>query len=153
MVLQCLSPSIFYDQGTYRSLEAKAVLRLIYAIAYAQVPPTLFTKQAATVEKTITTFGRSDISPASLQALDGLAILLFTPTYDLIFGPLATCIAGKLSGISIFNLMFAAIVETKRLKTAHEYQELFYDQVANELRSMGLPLSVGVGWGTFLAVF
>jgi len=186
--------------------EAKAVLRLVpiwattlvYGIVFAQVF-TFFTKQGSSMSRTI--FPGFDIPPASLQSINGIAILLFSPVYDRIFVPLARVITGKPSGItmlqrigtgifiSIFTVVFAAFVEMKRLKIAQEYglvddpnatvpmsiwwlvpqyflfgvsevftmvglQEFFYDQVPNELRSMGLALYLSiVGVGSFLSGF
>ncbi|XP_027354843.1 protein NRT1/ PTR FAMILY 5.10-like isoform X2 [Abrus precatorius] len=184
--------------------EAKAVLRLVpiwatnlvYAIVFAQVP-TFFTKQGSTMERTV--FPGFDIPAASLQTLNTLAIVLFSPIYDRLFVPLARSITGKPSGItmlqrigtgifiSIFTVVFAALAEMKRLKTAQEsgvadepnatvpmsiwwlipqyflfgvsevftmvgLQEFFYDQVPNELRSMGLALYLCIfGVGSFLS--
>lgn len=186
--------------------EAKAVLRLvpiwsttlIYAIVFAQVP-TFFTKQGVTLERTL--LPGFDIPPASLQTLTTAAIVLFSPIYDRLFVPAARAITGKPSGItmlqrigtgiflSVFTVVFAAFVETKRLKTAQEYgvvdepnatvpmsiwwlvpqymlfgisevftmvglQEFFYDQVPNELRSMGLALYLSIfGVGSFISGF
>ncbi|KAK2433229.1 Major facilitator superfamily protein [Trifolium repens] len=186
--------------------EAKAVLRLIpiwgttlvYGIVFAQVF-TFFTKQGNSMERTI--FPGFDIPPASLQTINGLAIVIFSPIYDRIFVPVTRSITGKPSGItmlqrigtgiflSIFTVVVAALVEIKRLKKAQEYglvddpnaivpmsiwwlvpqyflfgisevftmvglQEFFYDQVPNELRSMGLALYLSiVGVGSFLSGF
>ncbi|CAK8575311.1 unnamed protein product [Lathyrus sativus] len=186
--------------------EAKALLRLVpiwtsclvYGIIFAQVF-TFFTKQGKSMERTI--FPGFDIPPASLQSINGIAIILFSPIYDRIFVPTARAITGKPSGItmlqrigtgifiSIFTMVIAVFVEIKRLKTAKEYglvddpnaivpmsiwwlvpqyflfgvsevftmvglQEFFYDQVPNELRSMGLALYLSiVGVGSFLSGF
>lgn len=186
--------------------EAKAVLRLVpiwattlvYAVVFAQVP-TFFTKQGITMERTI--FPGFDIPAASLQTLVTVAIVLFSPIYDRLFVPMARAITGKPSGItmlqrigtgisiSIFTIVFAALVEMKRLKTAQEsgvvdepnatvpmsiwwlipqyflfgvsevftmvgLQEFFYDQVPNELRSMGLALYLSIfGVGSFISGF
>ncbi|XP_058768246.1 protein NRT1/ PTR FAMILY 5.10-like [Vicia villosa] len=186
--------------------EAKAILRLVpiwttclvYGIVFAQVF-TFFTKQGRSMERTI--FPGFDIPPASCQSINGIAIILFSPIYDRIFVPIARAITGKPSGItmlqrigtgifiSMFTMVVAAFVETKRLKTAQEYglvddanatvpmsiwwlipqyflfgisevftmvglQEFFYDQVPNELRSMGLALYLSiVGVGSFLSGF
>ncbi|TKY68056.1 NRT1/ PTR FAMILY 5.10 [Spatholobus suberectus] len=186
--------------------EAKAVLRLVpiwastlvYSIVFAQVP-TFFTKQGMTMERTI--FPGFDIPAASLQTLVTLGIVLFSPIYDRVFVPIARAITGKPSGItmlqrigtgifiSIFTIVFAALVEMKRLKTAQEsggvdepnatvpmsirwlipqyflfgvsevftmvgLQEFFYDQVPNELRSMGLALYLSIfGVGSFISGF
>ncbi|KAK7341035.1 hypothetical protein VNO80_23959 [Phaseolus coccineus] len=186
--------------------EAKAVLRLvpiwastlIYAVVFAQVP-TFFTKQGATLERTI--LPGIDIPAASLQTLTTAAIVLFSPIYDRLFVPMARAITGKPSGItmlqrigtgiliSVVTIVFAALVETKRLKIAREsgvvdeadatvpmsiwwlipqyllfgisevftmvgLQEFFYDQVPNELRSMGLALYLSIfGVGSFISGF
>ncbi|BAT91388.1 hypothetical protein LR48_Vigan08g215500 [Vigna angularis] len=186
--------------------EAKAVLRLvpiwsttlIYAVVFAQVP-TFFTKQGVTLERTL--LPGFDIPPASLQTLTTAAIVLFSPIYDRLFVPAARAITGKPSGItmlqrigtgiflSVITVVFAALVETKRLKTAQEsgvvdepnatvpmsiwwlipqymffgisevftmvgLQEFFYDQVPNELRSMGLALYLSIfGVGSFISGF
>ncbi|CAL5212099.1 unnamed protein product [Lathyrus oleraceus] len=186
--------------------EAKAILRLVpiwatslvYGIVFAQVF-TFFTKQGKSMERTI--FPGFDIPPASLQTINSLAVVLFSPVYDRIFVPIARAITGKPSGItmlqrigtgifiSIFIVVFAAFIEIKRLNIAQEYglvedpnatvpmsiwwlipqyflfgvsevftmvglQEFFYDQVPNELRSMGLALYLSiVGVGSFLSGF
>ncbi|XP_058728861.1 protein NRT1/ PTR FAMILY 5.10-like [Vicia villosa] len=186
--------------------EAKAILRLVpiwaaslvYGIIFAQVS-TFFTKQGSSMERTISPGFL--IPPASLQSINGVAIILFSPIYDRMFVPIARAITGKPSGItmlqrigtgifiSIFTMIIAVFVETKRLKTAQEYglvedpnatvpmsiwwlvpqyflfgvsevftivglQEFFYDQVPNELRSMGLALYLSiVGVGSFLSGF
>jgi peptide/histidine transporter 3/4 len=118
--------------------EAKAVLRLfpiwatslVYAIVYAQCT-TFFTKQGATMDRKI--FPGFDIPAASLQSLIGLAIVLTIPIYDRLFVPLARAFTRKPSGItmlqrigigmflSIIDMVVAALVEIKRLKTAQEY--------------------------------
>ncbi|CAL5212097.1 unnamed protein product [Lathyrus oleraceus] len=186
--------------------EAKAMLRLVpiwttslvYGIVFAQVF-TFFTKQGKSMKRTI--FPGFDIPPASLQSINGIAIILFNPIYDRIFVPAARAITGKPSGItmlqrigtgiflSIFTMLIAVFVENKRLRIAQEYgliddpnatvpmslwwlipqysllgvsevftmvglQEFFYDQVPNELRSMGLALYLSiVGVGSFLSGF
>ncbi|CAJ1978246.1 unnamed protein product [Sphenostylis stenocarpa] len=186
--------------------EAKAVLRLVpiwattlvYAVVFAQVP-TFFTKQGVTLDRTI--LPGFDIPAASLQTLMTLAIVLFSPIYDRLFVPVARSITGKPSGItmlqrigtgifiSIVTVVTAAVIETKRLKTAQEsgvvdepnatvpmsiwwlipqymlfgvsevftmvgLQEFFYDQVPNELRSMGLALYLSIfGVGNFISSF
>ncbi|CAJ1978245.1 unnamed protein product [Sphenostylis stenocarpa] len=186
--------------------EAKAVLRLVpiwattlvYAVVFAQVP-TFFTKQGVTLDRTI--LPGFDIPAASLQSLENVAVVLFSPIYDRLFVPMARGITGKRSGISmlqrigtgifisIVTVVFAAVIETKRLKTAQEsgvvdepnatvpmsiwwlipqymlfgvsevftmvgLQEFFYDQVPNELRSMGLALYLSIfGVGNFISSF
>ncbi|XP_048332041.2 protein NRT1/ PTR FAMILY 5.10 isoform X2 [Ziziphus jujuba] len=186
--------------------EAKAVLRLvpiwgtclIYGIVLGQCS-TFFVKQAATMKRTV--MAGFDIPAASIQSFDSLAIVLFIPIYDGILVPMARSYTGKPSGIttlqrigtgivlSVLSMALAAVVETKRLKTAQEYglvdkpnmtvpmsvwwlapaylllgvadvftmvglQEFFYDQVPNELRSIGLALYLSIfGVGSFLSGF
>ncbi|XP_028807739.1 protein NRT1/ PTR FAMILY 5.10, partial [Neltuma alba] len=186
--------------------EAKAILRLvpiwatslIFGIVFAQVP-TFFTKQGATMYRTISS--GFDIPAASLQSLIYLGIVILSPIYDRIFVPIAKSITKNPSGItmlqrigtgifiSIITVIVAAAVEAKRLNTAEEYglvdepnetvpmsvswlipqyllfgiaevftmvglQEFFYDQVPNELRSMGLALYLSIfGVGSFLRSF
>ncbi|KAJ8769857.1 hypothetical protein K2173_008939 [Erythroxylum novogranatense] len=118
--------------------EAKAVLRLVpiwvtclvYAIVFAQ-SATFFTKQGVTMDRSISQ-GFS-IPPASLQSFISLAIVLFIPIYDRIFVPIARWFTGKPCGITMLqrigtgiflsavSMIIAALVETKRLKTAQEY--------------------------------
>ncbi|CAJ2655344.1 unnamed protein product [Trifolium pratense] len=118
--------------------EAKVLLRLVpiwattlvYGIVFAQVF-TFFTKQGSSMEKTI--FPGFDIPPASLQMINGVAVVLIVPIYDRIFVPIARAITGNPFGItllqrigtgiflSIFIVVFAAFVEIKRLKIAQEY--------------------------------
>ncbi|KAI9083042.1 hypothetical protein K1719_034946 [Acacia pycnantha] len=186
--------------------DAKAMLRLIpiwstslfFGIVFAQVP-TFFTKQGATMNRTIS--AGFDIPAASLQSLVYLGIIIFSPIYDRVFVPIAKSITKTPSGItmlqrigtgifvSIITVVVAALVEAKRLKTAQDYglidepnatvpmsvswlipqyflfgiaevftmvglQEFFYDQVPNELRSLGLALySLIFGVGSFLSSF
>ncbi|MED6111553.1 hypothetical protein PIB30_053319 [Stylosanthes scabra] len=186
--------------------EAKAVLRLFpiwattlpFAVVYAQAA-TFFTKQGFTLDRNI--FPGFDIPPAALQTLITLAIVVISPIYDRIFVPIARAVTGQHSGIttlqrigigifiSIFTVIFAALVEIKRLQTAQEFglvdepdatipmsmwwlipqyfllgtaqvfamvglQEFFYDQVPDELRSMGLALYLSIfGVGSFLSGF
>ncbi|KAL5558426.1 hypothetical protein UlMin_034637 [Ulmus minor] len=118
--------------------EAKAVLQLIptwttcliYAIVFAQCP-TFFTKQGATMERTIVPGFK--IAPASLQSFVSFGILLFVPIYDRLVVPIARAFTGRPSGLtmlqrigtglflSVLSMVIAALVETKRLKTVEEY--------------------------------
>ncbi|XP_048332242.2 protein NRT1/ PTR FAMILY 5.10 isoform X3 [Ziziphus jujuba] len=198
------------DGKTYCSVaeveEAKAVLRLVpiwgtclaYAIVFAQ-SSTFFTKQGATMKRTIVP--GFEIPAASLQSFLSLAIVLFVPIYDRFLVPVARVFTRKPSGItmlqrigtgmvlSALSMVVSAVVETKRLKIAQEYdlvdrpsvtvpisvwwllpqyvmfgiadvftmvglQEFFYDQVPNELRSIGLALYLSIfGAGSFLSSF
>ncbi|XP_057793626.1 protein NRT1/ PTR FAMILY 5.10-like isoform X2 [Salvia miltiorrhiza] len=101
-----------------------------YAIVYAQ-PLTLFTKQAATMDRRI---GPSfEIPAASFIICIALSDMLFVSIYDRVFVPIASSITKKPSGISIFqrigvgqllsllSIVFAAVVETRRLRTAREH--------------------------------
>ncbi|MFS7910638.1 putative proton-dependent oligopeptide transporter family, MFS transporter superfamily [Helianthus anomalus] len=121
--------------------EAKAILRLIpiwisclgYGIVFAQTS-TFFTKQGATMDRSIgSTF---EIPPATLQCFIGLSVIILIPIYDTILVPLTRAITNKPSGItmlqrigtgifiSTISMGVAAIVETKRLKVAREYELL-----------------------------
>ncbi|GKB86266.1 proton-dependent oligopeptide transporter family protein [Tanacetum coccineum] len=149
--------------------ETKVVLRLVpiwtsllgFAIVFAQTS-TLYTKQAATLDRAIT------------NKLSGITMLQRIGT-GIVF--------------SILLMVVAAVVETKRLKTAHEYglvddpsamipmkvwwllpqcllagagdmftivgmQEFFYEEMPNDLKSIGLALYLSVlGIGSFLSSF
>ncbi|KFK44349.1 hypothetical protein AALP_AA1G246100 [Arabis alpina] len=118
--------------------EAKSVLRLapiwltclVYAVVFAQ-SPTFFTKQGATMERSITP--NYKISPATLQSFISLSIVIFIPVYDRILIPIARSFTHKPSGITMLQrigtgifisflaMVIAALVEMKRLKTATDY--------------------------------
>ncbi|RVW58590.1 Protein NRT1/ PTR family 5.10 [Vitis vinifera] len=205
-----LAPGSSKEDGKVCSVsdveEAKSVLRLfpiwasclVFAILIAQ-PPTFFTKQGVTMDRS---FGSGfKVPAASLQCFISFSILLFVPIYDRILVPIARVLTRKPSGItmlqrigtgmflSIIAMVFAALVEVQRLKTAEQYglvdmpnatipmavwwlipqyvifgvaqvftmvglQEFFYDEVPNELRSVGLSLYLSIfGVGSFLSSF
>ena len=205
-----LAPDSSKEDGKVCSVsdveEAKSVLRLfpiwasclVFAILIAQ-PPTFFTKQGVTMDRS---FGSGfKVPAASLQCFISFSILLFVPIYDRILVPIARVLTRKPSGItmlqrigtgmflSIIAMVFAALVEVQRLKTAEQYglvdmpnatipmavwwlipqyvifgvaqvftmvglQEFFYDEVPNELRSVGLSLYLSIfGVGSFLSSF
>ncbi|XP_019095144.1 PREDICTED: protein NRT1/ PTR FAMILY 5.10-like isoform X2 [Camelina sativa] len=118
--------------------EAKSVLRLapiwftclVYAVVFAQ-SPTFFTKQGATMERSITPSYK--ISPATLQSFISLSIVIFIPIYDRVLIPIARSFTHKPGGITMLQrigtglflsflaMVIAALVEMKRLKTAAEY--------------------------------
>ncbi|KAK6131129.1 hypothetical protein DH2020_035128 [Rehmannia glutinosa] len=94
-------------------------------------PSTLFTKQGITMDRSIgSTF---DVPAASLQYIIGVTIILFIPTYDRVFVPLARIITGTPTGITklqrigtglflcTLSIITAALVERKRLKVALSY--------------------------------
>ncbi|XP_024021074.1 protein NRT1/ PTR FAMILY 5.10 [Morus notabilis] len=134
--------------------EAKAVLRLVpiwvtclvYGIVGAQCP-TFFTKQGATMERTIVP--GFDIPPASLQSFESLAILVSIPIYDRAIVPIARAFTGKPSGItmlqrigtgmflSVISMVIAALVEIKRLQTTQEY---------DLVDTPGVTVPMSVGW-------
>ncbi|GMN29307.1 hypothetical protein TIFTF001_051717 [Ficus carica] len=74
-----------------------------------------------------------EIPPASLQSVISLAVLVFLPIYDRVIVPFARAFTGKPSGITmlqrvgtgmflaVLSMVFAALVEIKRLQTAREY--------------------------------
>ncbi|XP_039132873.1 protein NRT1/ PTR FAMILY 5.10-like [Dioscorea cayenensis subsp. rotundata] len=118
--------------------EAKGVIRLfsiwtaclIYAIVFAQ-SMTFFTKQASTLDRRI---GSSFVIPsASLQSIGTVSIVAFIPIYDHILVPAIQKLTGLQSGITMLQrigigmaisateMVVAALVEMKRIKTAREY--------------------------------
>ncbi|CDP10710.1 unnamed protein product [Coffea canephora] len=120
-----------------KAKEPRNVLRLLpvwitcltYTIAYAQ-SSTLFLKQATTLDKSI---GPSfDIPAATLKTFIPITIVLCIPIYDRIFIPIARRITGNPTGIttlqrigpgmaiSVINMVVAALVEMRRLKTAQD---------------------------------
>ena len=137
-----LAPDGLYEDGIICGMEeveeAKAVLRLVpiwgtclvYGIVDGQ-GATFYTKQGATMERTIAP--GFDIPPASLQSVISLAVLVFLPIYDRVIVPFARVFTGKPSGITmlqrvgsgmflaVLSMVFAALVEIKRLQTAREY--------------------------------
>ncbi|KAJ0256359.1 Protein NRT1/ PTR FAMILY 5.14 [Hirschfeldia incana] len=118
--------------------DATALVRLIpvwlttlgYALPYAQYM-TFFTKQGATLERTI--FPGVKIPSASLQVIIGIAIVLFVPIYDRVLVPVARSITKDPCGITplkrigtgmilaTLTMVVAALVESKRIQTAKEY--------------------------------
>ncbi|CAI9114965.1 OLC1v1015795C1 [Oldenlandia corymbosa var. corymbosa] len=193
-------------QNHKKNLETKKALGLLpiwcttvmYTLAWAQAP-TLFTKQANTVDRSI---GQSfEIPSASLRIFIPLTTMCFTPIYDRVFVAIGRKITGNPTGItefqrikmgmtiSIVDMVVAALIEKKRLEIARDHslvdipnamvpmsfwwlvpqnvlcsfayvftfvgmQKFFYDQVPDELRSIGLSLSFGaLGAGNFLSSF
>ncbi|KAK4483884.1 hypothetical protein RD792_011093 [Penstemon davidsonii] len=138
-----IAPDGSIEDGKYCSIvdveDAKSVLRLVpiwftalgYSVVYAQ-PSTLFTKQATTMDRYfISSF---EIPAASLQQyFITLSLIIFIPLYERVFVPIARAITKKPSGISmlqrigvglflsLISIVFAAVVERKRLATAIEY--------------------------------
>ncbi|CAE5958258.1 unnamed protein product [Arabidopsis arenosa] len=118
--------------------DAKALVRLIpiwitsvvSTIPYAQYI-TFFTKQGVTVNRRI--LPGVEIPAASLLSFIGVSILISVPIYERVFLPIARMITKKPFGItmlqrigagmvlSVFNMMLAALVETKRLNIAREH--------------------------------
>lgn len=132
--------------------EAKSVLRLapiwltclVYAVVFAQ-SPTFFTKQGATMERSITPSYK--ISPATLQSFISLSIVIFIPVYDRVLIPIARSFTHKPGGITMLQrigtgiflsflaMVIAALVEMKRLKTAADYGLI-------DLPEVTVPMSV-----------
>ncbi|RWV87494.1 hypothetical protein GW17_00050501, partial [Ensete ventricosum] len=118
--------------------EAKSLLRLfptwatclIYAAVINQ-PSTLFTKQASILDRSISKNFR--VPPAALLTLTGAFAAAFIPIYDRLLVPAARRFTGRPSGItmlqrigvgmviSLISIVVAALVETKRLRTAREF--------------------------------
>ncbi|CAM0955384.1 unnamed protein product [Alopecurus aequalis] len=103
---------------------------LLYGVVFAQ-PPTLFTKQAATLDRRV---GSSSfqIPPAALQCFISISIIPFVVLYDRVLVPVARRVSGVASGITMLqrigtgmalavaSLVIAALVEIRRLSTAME---------------------------------
>ncbi|KAI4372830.1 hypothetical protein MLD38_011014 [Melastoma candidum] len=103
---------------------------LMFAVVQAQMH-TFFTKQGSTMD---TSIGPSfHFSPASLQGLVGVTILITVPLYDRVFVPLARKITNHPSGItmlqrigfglvlSILNMIVSALVEARRVEVARKH--------------------------------
>ena len=131
--------------------EVKLVLRLfpvwlsclMFAIVVAQMN-TFFVKQGSTLQRSITP--HFIISPASLQALVGLTIIVCMPIYDQYFIPTARKFTGHPSGItvlqrigtglflSIFIMVVSGLVETKRINVVKESNLLDHPKVIVPMR-------------------
>ncbi|KAK4413383.1 protein NRT1/ PTR FAMILY 5.10 [Sesamum alatum] len=119
--------------------DAKSLLRLVpiwlaclgYSIIYSQ-PATLFTKQAATVDRHL--IGGFELPAASLQqCFITVTITVSLVLYDRVFVPIARAITKNPSGISMLqrigtglllsstSIVIAAFIERKRLALAREY--------------------------------
>lgn len=118
--------------------EAKAILRIlliwatlsVFTIVFSQ-DATFFTKQAATLDRTISS--GFTVPAASLEAIISFTIVIFIVVYDLVFVPIAKTVTGNSSGIttlqrigsgmiiSTISMVVASLVEKKRLKTALEH--------------------------------
>ncbi|XP_022718282.1 protein NRT1/ PTR FAMILY 5.10-like isoform X3 [Durio zibethinus] len=133
--------------------EAKALLRLIpiwttclvYGIIFAQVS-TFFTKQGSTMDRKLAV--GLTIPAASLQFFISVSILVFIPLYDRVFVPIARTLTQKPAGISMLQRIGTGLF------LSAVSMEFFYDEVPNELRSVGLSLYLSVlGVGSFLSSF
>ncbi|KAJ1263053.1 hypothetical protein BS78_09G155000 [Paspalum vaginatum] len=102
---------------------------LLYGVVFAQ-PPTLFTKQAATLDRRV---GPSfQIPPAALQCFLGVSIITCVVLYDRVLVPAARRVSGVASGITMLQrigtgialalvtLVVAALVEMRRLQAARD---------------------------------
>lgn len=103
---------------------------LLYGVVFAQ-PPTLFTKQAASLDRRV---GSSSfqVPPAALQSFMGVSIVTCVVLYDRVLVPVARRVSGVASGITMLqrigvgialalaSLVVAALVEMKRLSTARD---------------------------------
>ncbi|KAF7825002.1 protein NRT1/ PTR FAMILY 5.10-like isoform X2 [Senna tora] len=133
-----LMMAFYYLTNLLKSLDAKAVLRLvpiwalclIYAVVFSQ-SSTFFTKQGATMDRKL--WHGVLVPAACLQTFNALSIVLFIPIYDRIIVPIARTFTQKVSGItmlqrigtgmflSAISMVVAALVEMKRLKMARDY--------------------------------
>jgi peptide/histidine transporter 3/4 len=101
---------------------------LLYGVVFAQ-PPTLFTKQAATLDRTVGSSG-FQIPPAALQCFSGISMIICVVLYDRVLVPVARRVSGVTLGITMLQrigtgmalavaaLVIAALVEMRRLTTA-----------------------------------
>nr|XP_027094152.1 protein NRT1/ PTR FAMILY 5.10-like isoform X1 [Coffea arabica] len=126
------------NETSSKTKEIKEVLRLFpiwvtcltYTIGHAQ-SCTLFTKQATTLDRSI---GQSySIPTAALRIIIALSVAFCSIIYDRIFIPIARRITrypygitmlqriGIGMAISVLNMVIAAVIEKKRLKTARDF--------------------------------
>ncbi|XP_078181954.1 protein NRT1/ PTR FAMILY 5.10-like [Carex rostrata] len=118
--------------------EARSILRLfpiwasslVYGVIFAQLV-TFFTKQTQTLDRHLTS--SLSVPSAALTCFGTISIIVFIPLYDRVIVPIARQISKTSSGItmlqrvstgiavSLLTMVVAALVETKRLKTAKEY--------------------------------
>ncbi|KAM7508101.1 hypothetical protein LguiA_018554 [Lonicera macranthoides] len=116
---------------------AKVVIRLLpiwtmllmFAVIFQQ-PPTFFTKQGMTMKRNIGPHFK--VPPATLQSAITMSIILLMPMYDTLFIPFTRFLTRNERGISVMQRMgigmflsviamvFAALVETKRLQMISE---------------------------------
>ncbi|KAM3404271.1 hypothetical protein ACQJBY_007393 [Aegilops geniculata] len=101
---------------------------LLYGVVFAQ-PPTLFTKQAATMDRRVGSSG-FQIPPAALQCFMGISMITCVALYDRVLVPVARRVSGAPLGITMLQrigtgmvlavaaLVVAALVEMRRLSTA-----------------------------------
>ncbi|KAF3336700.1 protein NRT1/ PTR FAMILY 5.10-like protein [Carex littledalei] len=127
------------EDSTGRCIEeAKGVLQLlpiwttclIYGAVFAQIS-TFFNKQARTLDRSITS--SLELPPAAIQSVGSLAILVFIPVYDQILVPFVRKFTKHPTGItmlqrigigmviSALTVVVSALVETKRLKVARDF--------------------------------
>ncbi|KAG8068550.1 hypothetical protein GUJ93_ZPchr0005g14850 [Zizania palustris] len=104
---------------------------MLYGVVSAQ-PSTLFTKQAATLDRRIGTSSSFQVPPAALQSFLGVSIVTGVLLYDRVLVPLARRVTGIATGIttlqrigvgialSLAALVVAALVEMKRLSAARD---------------------------------
>jgi peptide/histidine transporter 3/4 len=134
--------------------EVKLVIRLIpiwlsclmFTVVQTQLA-TFFTKQSSTLNNSIGPHFK--LPPASLQGFVGIVILFAVLIYDKFFVPFARKITGHHSGItvlqrigvglflSIFTMVFAALVETKRVHVAKNH-----NLIDNTNKNIFIPMSI-----------
>jgi peptide/histidine transporter 3/4 len=118
--------------------EAKGVLQLlpiwttclIYGTVFAQIS-TLFNKQARTLDRSITS--SFELPPAAIQSVGSMAIMAFVPIYDKILVRVVRNFTKHPTGItmlqrigigmviSVLTVVVSALVETKRLNIARDF--------------------------------
>uniref|UniRef100_A0A0E0HEX1 Major facilitator superfamily (MFS) profile domain-containing protein n=1 Tax=Oryza nivara TaxID=4536 RepID=A0A0E0HEX1_ORYNI len=104
---------------------------LLYGVLFAQ-PPTLFTKQAATLDRRIGPSSSFQVPPAALQSFLGVSIIPCVLLYEHVLVPAARRATGVATGITMLQrigagiamcavtLLVAALVEMRRLSAARD---------------------------------
>ncbi|XP_071707462.1 protein NRT1/ PTR FAMILY 5.8-like [Rutidosis leptorrhynchoides] len=190
---ECLTDQNSNNNNNHLVETVKVVIKLLpiwttllmFAVIFQQ-PTTFFIKQGMSMKRNI---GDSyKIPPATLQSAITISIVVLMPFYDTIFIPFVRIILRNENGIttlqrigigmflSVIAMIFAAMVEMKRLEFESEtlsifwllpqyislgisdiftvvgMQEFFYSEVPEGMRTMGIALYTSVfGVGSFLS--
>ncbi|XP_026391061.1 protein NRT1/ PTR FAMILY 5.10-like isoform X2 [Papaver somniferum] len=150
--------TISMDEGVLRVVPVW-IICLTYPIVQSQVT-TFFIKQASTMDRSIGPYFQ--IPTASIQIFLSISIILFAAMYSRTFVPIAQAFTGKPYGMTtlqrigggiFISAMSMVVAGLGLVFAAVGFQEFFYDQVPNGLRSVGLSLfSTMFAVGHFLSV-